>query len=135
MTIERFEDIQFGDELGDFTPDVSMAAVVRFTEAAQMNFSRFTDHEEARKSGLPGAIVPGIMSQGILAAMIHRWAPKAEILRIATIFRAPLVVDSKPRGRGVVTDLDNEAKVVEVDVTLSNEADETRVLGTARVKL
>ena len=94
MTIERYEDIQFGDELGDFTPDVSMAAVVRFTEAAQMNFSRFTDHEEARKSGLPGAIVPGIMSQGILAAMIHRWAPKAEILRIDTIFRAPLVVDS-----------------------------------------
>lgn len=135
MTIERYEDVQFGEELGDFTPDVSMPAVVRFTEAAQMKFSRFTDHEEARKSGLPGAIVPGIMSQGILVALVHRWAPKARILRIDTIFRAPLLVDSKPHGRGVVTDLDDEARVVEVDLTLSNEAGETRVLGTAKVQL
>ena len=135
MTIERYEDIGFGDELPEFHPDIAMPTVVRFTEATGMRFGRFTDHEEARKSGLPGAIVPGIMSQGILAAMIHRWAPTATILKIDTIFRAPLVVDSRPLGRGVVTDMDDETRIVEIDLTLTNEAGETRVLGTATVKL
>ena len=135
MTVSRYDEVGFGDELPECTPDISMPTVVRFTKAAHMHFSRFTDHEEARKSGLPGAIVPGIMSQGILAAMIHRWAPSAEIVKIDTIFRAPLVVDSQPTCHGVVTDLDDENRIVEVDLTLSNEANETRVLGTALVKL
>jgi acyl dehydratase len=135
MAVDRFEDVEFGEELEACTPDVSMPSVMQFTEAAHMNFGRFTDHEAAKKSGLPGAIVPGIMSQGILVAMIHRWAPNADIQKIDTIFRAPLVVDSEPTFRGVVTDLDDETRIVEIDLTLSNEANETRVLGTARVKL
>ncbi len=56
MTVERYEDVSFGDELPEFTPDVSLPTVIRFTDAALMNASRFTDHEEARKSGLPGAM-------------------------------------------------------------------------------
>lgn len=133
MAIERYEDVGFGDELPEFSPDVSMPMVVRFANATHMNWGRFTDHEEARKSGLPSAIVPGIMSQGILAAMIHRWAPAARITKIDTIFRAPLVVDSQPVGRAVVTDMDDESRTIEVDLTVSNEAGETRVLGTATV--
>ncbi len=135
MAVERYEDVEFGEELTGFTPDVSMAKVVQFTDAAHMTFSRFTDHEAARKSGLPGAIVPGIMSQGILVALIHQWAPNAEVQKIDTIFRAPLLVDSKPTCRGVVTDMNDETRVVEIDITVSNEANETRVLGTALVKL
>lgn len=135
MAIERYEDVEFGEELPEFTPDVSMAKVVQFTRAAQMNFGRFTNHEEARKSGLPGAIVPGIMSQGILVALIHQWAPTAQIQKIDTVFRAPLVVDSAPSCRGVVTDMDDENHMLEIDLTLSNEEGETRVLGTARVRL
>jgi acyl dehydratase len=96
---------------------------------------RFIDHAEARKEGLPGAIVPGVMSQGILAAMIHRWAPDAEIVKIDTVFRAPVMVDEPHRVSGVVTNLDAETRSVEVDLTVTNQAGETRVLGTARVRL
>jgi len=133
MAVERYEDVGFGDELPEHEPDVSMAVVREFADAAVMPAARFTDHEGARKEGLPSAIVPGIMSQGILAAMIHRWAPAARIRTLDTIFRAPLQVDSRPRCRAVVTDMDDEARLVEVDLTIVNEADETRVLGTARV--
>jgi hypothetical protein len=42
-------------------------------------------------------------------------------------------VGSKPVCRGVVTDLDAAARSAEIDLTLSNEAGETRVVGTARV--
>jgi len=132
---KRYEDVEFGEDLPEFTPDISMPTVRRFTDATHMSWGRFNDHEEARKSGLPGAIVPGIMSQGILAAMINKWAPRCRILKVDTIFRAALVVDTKPVCRAVVTDMDDEARTVEIDLTISNEAGETRVLGTATVAL
>jgi len=134
-TVERYEDVDFGDELPEFVPDVSMPTVRRFGDVTGMTFWRFTDHEKARASGLPGAIVPGIMSQGILVSLIHRWAPNAVVHKIDAIFRAPVVVDSQPVCRGVVTDMDDEAHTVEIDLTICNEAGETRVLGTAVVGL
>jgi acyl dehydratase len=134
-TVERYEDVEFGDELPELRPDVSMPTVRRFGKVTGMTFWRFTDHEKARAAGLPGAIVPGIMSQGILVALLHRWAPGATVRKIDTIFRAPVVVDSAPVCRGVVTNLDDAARRVEVDLTLCDERGETRVLGTAIVEL
>ena len=135
MTTRHYEDVEFGEELPTFTPDVTMKTVKRFTDANNMSWGRFNDHEEARKQGLPGAIVPGIMSQGILAAMINNWAPGCRIHKIDTVFRAALVVDSKPTCRAVVTDKNDDDKLLEIDLTILNEAEETRVLGTATVEL
>ncbi|HTO53002.1 MAG TPA: MaoC family dehydratase [Myxococcota bacterium] len=127
--------MEFGEELPALEPDVSLENVKRFVRAAGMSFERFTDHEAARREGLPGAIVPGIMSQGILAALIHRWAPGARILRIDTVFRAPVLVGSRPRATGVITDKDDERGTVEIDLTIQNEAHESPVVGTATVAL
>ncbi|MCY4212750.1 MAG: MaoC/PaaZ C-terminal domain-containing protein [Gammaproteobacteria bacterium] len=135
MSVNGITDVEFGDTLPVFDPDTSLANVARFVEAAHWNAPRFTDHEAARAEGLPGALVPGIMSQGFLAAMIHRWAPKAEILYVDTVFRAPVVVDQPCHINGVVTDLDEATGEVEIDLTVTNEAGETRVFGTARARL
>ncbi|HIG00639.1 MAG TPA: hypothetical protein EYQ66_04930 [Myxococcales bacterium] len=132
-TVLAYEDVDFGDELPEVVPDVTMAAIQRFGATTGMTYWRFTDHERARASGLPGAIVPGIMSQGILVSLIHRWAPNAQVHKIDTIFRAPVLVDSQPVCRGVVTDMNDEKRTVELDLTVCNEAGETRVLGTAVV--
>jgi hypothetical protein len=75
------------------------------------------------------------MSQGFLGAMIHRWALSSEIVAIDTVFRAPVLVDEPHQIVGVVTDVDEEAGCVEIDITITNEAEETRVFGTATVKL
>jgi acyl dehydratase len=131
----KFEDVEFGEELPADAPDVGIEAVRRFAQTAGMFHPRFTDPEKARAEGLPGAIVPGIMSQGILAAAIHHWAPEAEVRKLDTTFRAPLLVDSKPVVRAVVTDCDSDTRTIEIDLTLSNEAGETRVVGTATVAL
>ena len=131
----RFADVAFGQDLPEVTPDVSSEAVRRFGKTTGMLAPRFFDPEAARREGLPGAIVPGIMSQGILAALIHRWAPEARVLVLDTTFRAPLLVGSKPVCRGVVTDLDAASRCVEIDLILANEAGETRVVGTAKVEL
>ena len=134
MTINRITDVEFGDTLPTFNPDTRLANVTRFVKAAHWFGPRFTDHEAARAEGLPGALVPGIMSQGFLAAMIHRWAPKAEILYVDTVFRAPVIVDDPCHINGVVTDLDEATGEVEIDLTVTNDAGETRVFGTARAK-
>ena len=134
-TVSRLSDVEFGEALPVFDPDTSLDNVKRFTVAAGWNSPRFTDHEAARKQGLPGALVPGIMSQGFLAAMIHRWAPEAQIENVDTIFRAPVVVDEPHHINGVVTDIDEDTGTVEVDLTVTNTKNETRVFGTARVHL
>ena len=51
----RYEDVELGDELPTESPDVSMARVVQFTEAAEQRFPRFTSHEAARAEGEDGA--------------------------------------------------------------------------------
>ena len=130
-----YADVDFGDELPELRPDVSMANIKRFGATTGMTYWRFTDHERAGASGLPGAIVPGIMSQGILVSLVHRWAPEATVHKIDTIFRAPVLVDSQPVCRGVVTDMNDETHTVELDLTVCNEEGETRVLGTAVVEL
>ncbi len=131
----RFEDIEIGDELPAEQPDVRVERVREFAKTAGMLTGRFVDHQKAREQGLPGAILPGIMSQALLAAVIHRWAPGCSIQQIDTVFRAPILVDSHPTTRGVVTSTDAGAQTVEVDLTIENEAGETRVIGTAVVRL
>ena len=134
MTVARIAEVEFGAELPSFDPDTSIENVRRFAKAAGMMAARFTDHEGARKEGLPGAMVPGVMSQAMLVAMIHRWAPEVELLEIDTVFRAVVLADAAHHVRGVVTDLDHEARTAEIDLTIANDAGETRVLGTARVR-
>ena len=133
MTL-RFEDVEFGAELPGFEPDTGLENVRRFAAAAGMRAPRFTDHEGARAEGLPGAMVPGVMSQAMLVAAIHRWAPGVELVKIDTVFRAVVMADQPHHLKGVVTDVDEDARTAEIDLTIANDAGETRVLGTATVR-
>ena len=59
----------------------------------------------------------------------------AQIVTVDTVFRAPVIVDEKYSIGGVVTDIDEDEGLVEIDLTIVNEANETRVFGTATVRL
>ena len=131
----RFADVELGDELPETHPDVSLEKVRLFVASADMHLGRFTDHEFARAEGLPGAIVPGVMSQGFLAAMIHQWAPGAKIHKLDTVFRTTMLVDSHPICRGAVTDTDDESQRVEIDLTMLGDDGITAVIGTATVEM
>lgn len=136
MTIATIADVEFGSELEPFEPDTSLPAVRAFANAVGWGAgARFKDHEGARKEGLPGALVPGIMAMGFLTTMIHRWSPAAQVERIDTVFRAPLLADEPCTLLAVVTDTDLATGVVELDLSVKNAAQETRVFGTARVRL
>ena len=135
MSISHVNDVEFGAELPAFEPDTRLSTGARFAELIGWGGALFTDHEGAKKEGLPGAMIPGVMSQGFLVAMIHRWSADAEIKTIDTIFRAPVIADEPHSISGVVTDIDTDAGMVEIDLTVMNSKDETRVFGTATVKL
>jgi len=136
MTVATINDVDFGAEVAPFEPDTSLDHVRAFANAVGWGAGgRFTSHELARKEGLPGALVPGIMAMGFLTTMIHRWSPSAEVERIDTVFRAPLLADEPCTLSAVVTDTDLDAGIVELDLSVKNSAQETRVFGTARVRL
>ncbi len=133
-TVQTIEDVEFGSTLPRFDPDTSLDNIKRFGKHVGWGTGRFTSHEIARKEGFPGAIVPGVLSQGFLGAMIHRWAPTAQIVVIDTVFRAPVLVDQPHQITGEVTNIDEEENIVEIDITIANEANETRVFGTATIQ-
>ncbi|MPY92542.1 MAG: hypothetical protein GEV08_05575 [Acidimicrobiia bacterium] len=130
-----FDDVELGDDLPETHPDVSLERVRQFVKAADMDFPRFTDDAAARAEGLPGALVPGIMSQGLLAVMIHEWAPGSCVRKLDTVFRFPVLVGTRPRCSGAVTDTDEETRTVTIDLTLTSETGETSLMGTAVVEL
>lgn len=136
MAIETIMDVEFGVELEPFVPDTSIAATGAFADAVGWGGGgRFKNHEQARQEGLPGALVPGIMAMGFLSSMIHRWAPTAQIEHIDTVFRAPVMADETCTLSAVVTDVDTDDGRVELDLSVKNPAGETRVFGTARLRL
>jgi len=136
MSIDTVHDVEFGAELPAFEPDTGLAATSAFAEAVGWGRgARFSDHERARQEGLPGALVPGIMAMGFLTSMIHRWSASAEVHYIDTVFRAPLLADEPCVISAVVTDIDEDTGSVQLDLTVKNPAGETRVFGTADVRL
>jgi hypothetical protein len=135
VTIATIGDVEFGIELPTFEPDTSLATGTRFADLISWDGVRFRDHEGAKKEGFQGAIIPGILNQGYLVAMIHNWAPPAEVVSVDTVFRAPVIADDSHSITGVVTDIDEEDGKVEIDLTVTNDKDETRVFGTAVIRL
>ena len=135
MAVNSLSEVQFGEDLPAFEPDTSLATVRTFAKLVGWDGARFNDHEAARKEGLAGAMVPGILSQGYLVAMIHNWAPAAEIKTVDTVFRAPVIADEAHTITGVVTNIDEDESTVEIDLTVANSKGETRVFGTALISL
>ena len=135
MTINTIDEVEFGQELPSFTPDTSLENCSKFAMAVGWGGPRFESHEGAREEGFPGALVPGIMGMGFMTSIIHEWAPSAKVEKIDTIFRAPMIADTEAIIGAVVTDIDSGEGLVELDMTIKNDAGETRVLGTATVRI
>ena len=134
MSINTIHDVEFGVELPVFEPDTSLANVGAFARAVGWGGAR-ESHEGAREEGFPGALVPGIMGMGFLTSAIHQWAPAGQVEHVDTVFRAPMLADTPAIISAVVTDIDEDEGIVELDMTVKNTKDETRVFGTAKVRL
>ena len=134
-SIRRFDEVSEGDEIGPITRLLSKDEVRAYARACNVYFPRFTDDEGARQEGLPGMITPGNMSMGLLATLIESWAGAGALTRLGTTFRGLVLPDRTIRLCGAVTQKDDEARTVELDVWLESDEGERLVIGTASVKL
>jgi acyl dehydratase len=134
-SIRRFDEVTEGDEIGPITRLLSKDEVRAYARACGVYFPRFTDDEGARQEGLPGMITPGNMSMGLLATLIESWAGAGALTRLGTTFRGLVLPDRTIRLCGAVTQKDDDASTVELDVWLESDEGERLVIGTASVKL
>jgi len=130
-----FDAVAEGDELPVRDLFLAKDMVRAYARAANQWAPRFTDDEGARQEGLPGMITPGNMSMGLLAAAIEAWAGTGALRRLGTTFRGLVLPDRTVRLCGTVTEKDDAARTVELDVWLENEDAERLVIGTATVAL
>ena len=134
-SVRRFDEVFEGDEIGPITRLLSKDEVRAYARACGVYFPRFTDDEGARQEGLPGMITPGNMSMGLLATLIESWAGAGALRRLGTTFRGLVLPDRTIRLCGAVTQKDDDARTVELDVWLESDESERLVIGTASVKL
>jgi acyl dehydratase len=134
-SIRRFDEVFEGDEIGPITRLLSKDEVRAYARACGVYFPRFTDDEGARQEGLPGMITPGNMSMGLLATLIESWAGAGALTRLGTTFRGLVLPDRTIRLCGAVTQKDDDARTLELDVWLESDEGERLVIGTASVKL
>ena len=134
MTV-RFEDVHEGDELPARELFLAKDQVRAYARVANQWSARFTDDEGARREGLPGMITPGNMSMGLLAALVEGWAGARTLRRLGTTFRGLVIPDRTVRLCGTVTEKDERARTVELDVWLETQDGERLVIGTATVAL
>jgi acyl dehydratase len=135
MKTVYFEDIEEGDELPPIDLLLTKDFVRKYAKTVGMDFPRFTDDEGARKEGLPGMIAPGVLSMGLLARLISEWNQAAQITRIGTTFRSPVVPDCTIHLLGFVTQKDAERHIAECDIWMENDDEERWAIGTATVLL
>ena len=134
-SVRRFDEVFEGDEIGPITRLLSKDEVRAYARACGVYFPRFTDDAGARQEGLPGMITPGNMSMGLLATLIESWAGAGALRRLGTTFRGLVLPDRTIRLCGAVTQKDDDARTVELDVWLESDEGERLVIGTASVKL
>jgi acyl dehydratase len=136
--VKKFEDLTIGDTLGPLDLIVTKeqcrnyAKVSGFGEVA----GRFTDEEAAKKEGLPGIILPGNMSLGLLSKLVTDWigTANARLVRMGTTYRIPVQPDHRLVLNGFLTNTNPDERSAEIDVWIENEDGERLVTGTATVE-
>jgi acyl dehydratase len=136
--VSSFEQINIGDTLGPLELFVSKDQCRNYAKIMGMGeiAGRFTDDAAARKEGLPGMILPGNMSLGLLSKLVTDWigSSNAALTRISTTYRVPVQPDHTLTLHGFITNKNPAERTAEVDVWIENEEAERLVTGTATIE-
>ena len=132
---KHFEAVEVGEALGPYEIVIDKARARAYAATCGMDSGRFHDDEAARAEGLPGMIIPGNFSLGLLSKLVTDWlgAGPGRLARIGTTYRAIVLPERRLMLHGFVTHVERAARSVEIDVWIENEDAERLVIGTASV--
>ncbi len=133
-----FEDVELGSEIGPRELVATGENVATFCRLwGNPTPNRFTDPAIAEKSGLPGPIVPGVMSMAIMSQALTDWAGPESLRDLDLVFRQPVPHNQPLLISATVTDTrqDDGENLVECDVLMTGTAGERYVGGTALISL
>ena len=134
----HFADIELGDEIGPVELVASDERVLTFCELwGNPMPNRFTDQELAEASGLPGPIIPGVMSMAIMSQALTDWAGPESLKDLDLVFRQPVPHNKPLLISATVTDTrqENGENLIECDVLMTGAAGERYIGGTALLVL
>ncbi len=135
--VRYYEDVELGDEIGPLTKTISDQAVAEFCQVSEAPTpNRFTDEDIAKKLGLSGPIVPGVMSMAIIAQFLTTSSAATSLKHLDLVFRQP--VPHRPVIlSAVITDKREEdgKYLVECDVYMRTEESGNLVGGKAILSL
>ena len=133
-----FDEIELGDEIGPVEKIATDEGVANFCDVwGAPTPNRFTDAETAAKSGMPGTIVPGIMTMAMMAQLLTDWGGPGSIIDLDLVFRQPVPHNRPLTLAATITDLREEAdeNLVECDILMTGPEGERYVGGKAIVVL
>ena len=134
----NIEDMDLGDVVGPLETVATDDGVVSFCQVWDSPMpNRFTDQAIAEKARLPGPIVPGIMSMGIMARLLTDWAGPEALRDLDLVFRQPVPHNKPLTISATVTDTRRDAgeNLVEFDILMTGAEGERYIGGTAIVAL
>jgi acyl dehydratase len=132
------EDVELGGEIGPLETVATDERVAAFCLVwGQSKASRFTDDEAAKSVGLPGPIVPGIMSMAMMTRLLTDWAGPDRLKDLDLVFRQPVPHNKPLKISATVTDTrqENGENLVECDIMLTGAQGERHVGGKAILAL
>ena len=133
-----FKDVELGDQIGPLETEATDEGVISFCRVWDNPMpNRFTDSETAKKVGLPGPIVPGIMAMAIITRLLTDWAGPECLRDLDVVFRQPVPHHQPLTVSATITDTREEdgQNLVECDVMLTGSQGERYVGGKAIVAL
>ena len=133
-----FEDFDLGDEIGPLEIAASDEQVSDFCNIWERETpSRFTDAAAAAESGLPGPIVPGIMSMALMARLFTDWAGAGALKDMDVVFRQPVPHNKPLIVSATITDTRQEdsENLIECDVLMTGPEGQRYVGGKAILSL
>lgn len=136
--MKKFDEVEIGEALPEFAcPPVTRLQLALFAGASGDHNPIHVDEDAAKASGLPGAIIHGMLSMAILGQMLTSWIPQRNLRSFATRFAAMNYPGDAITCRGKVVGKCREGgeNLVDLELEAWNSRGEKTLAGSARVML
>ena len=138
MSEINFSELNAGDAIPELvTPNVPRSQLALFAGASGDHNPIHLDDEEAKKGGLPGVIVHGMLSMALLGRVLTNWVPQHQLRGWNARFVSMAFPGDTITCKGVITEttIENDENRVKLDISVENQKGDNILVGTADIAI